>query len=240
MNKNTTILIAGAMISLAVFFGLRSNQGGPKPEEAPTLGETEQIEPEIRTIEASFDDDAILGDAETAKVGIVEFSDYECPFCKRFVDQTLGQIKENYIETGKVALAFRDLPLPFHDPAASLEAQAAECARDQGGDEIYFEYHDAIFANSPGNGVGLAESKLGELADEMGLDGSKLVTCLEDDKFKSEVEADSGEAARAGINGTPGFVVGKLDDKGMVRGELISGAQPYSVFAQVIEKYLNE
>ena len=82
---------------------------------------------------ASIDDDPVLGD-KNAPVTIVEFSDYECPFCKRHFDQTLPELIKNYIDTGKVKLVYRDFPLSFHDPMATKEAVAANCAREQGGD----------------------------------------------------------------------------------------------------------
>ncbi len=240
MSRNITIVIVGAMLSLAIFFGLRGKEGGTTPPTPTVAGELDEpgVPQAPKEVKVSIDDDAILGDKKKAKVAIVEFSDYECPFCKRFVDTTLGQIVENYIDTGKAILIFRDLPLPFHEPAASREAMAAECARDQGGDEKYFEFHDQIFENSPGNGTGLEVADLGKLADKIGLKGTELVDCVEDDKFKKEVAADATDAAKAGINGTPGFVVGKLAGNGEVMGVVISGAQPYAVFEAAIEEML--
>ena len=239
MSRNITILMVGAMLSLAIFFGLRGKEGGVSP---PSPEVAKKDNPEVlgvaKEVSVSIDDDAVLGDKEKAKVAIVEFSDYECSFCKRFVDTTLGQIVENYIDTEKAILVFRDLPLPFHDPASSREAMAAECARDQGGDKKYFEFHDQIFENSPGNGTGLAVADLGKLADKIGLSGTELVSCVEDNKFKKEVAADVADAASVGINGTPGFVVGKLTEDGEVTGVVISGAQPYAVFEAAVEKML--
>lgn len=105
-------------------------------------------------VEVSLDDDSVLGDSN-APVTIVEFSDYECPFCKRAFEQTYPILKSDYINTGKAKFVFRDLPLPFHDPVATEEAVAANCAKEQGGDKAYFEYHDKIFENTKSNGEGL-------------------------------------------------------------------------------------
>lgn len=96
----------------------------------------------------------LLGD-KNAPVTMIEFSDYECPFCKRYFQQTFSQIKKDYIDTGKVKLIYRNLPLSFHDPAATTEALAAYCTRDQGGDKVYFQYHDLLFENTKSNGSGV-------------------------------------------------------------------------------------
>ena len=93
---------------------------------------------------ASVEDDPVLGDTN-APITIIEFSDYECPFCKRHFDQTLPQLISQYVNSGKVKIVFRDFPLSFHDPMATKEAVAANCAKDQGGDKKYFEFHDEIF-----------------------------------------------------------------------------------------------
>lgn len=100
------------------------------------------------------DDDPVLGNPN-APLTLVEFSDYECPFCKRYFDQTYPQVKKEYIDTGKLKLVFRDLALSFHDPAATFEANAANCAKELGGDKAYFEYHDLLFKNTKSNGQGI-------------------------------------------------------------------------------------
>ena len=117
---------------------------------------------------------------------------------------------------------------------------AAECIQDQGGDNKYFEYHDKIYAETPGNGQGLSTAKLAEIASEIGLEAEKLKECLKDKKFKDEVAQDAADAAKVGINGTPGFVIGKLSDDGRVEGKVISGAQPFSVFKEIIESELSK
>lgn len=238
------IILAGLIIGAGLFFGLKGKsstgvkgegvaQEPGQPSPPPAQGSAAN-----QTAETSLDDDPAMGNKETAQVAIVEFSDYECPFCKRFRDETLDQIKKNYLDTGKAVLVYRDLPLSFHNPAAEREAMAAECAREQGGDAKYFEYHDAIFATSPGNGQGIVSEELIKMAQKLGLAGGQFRDCLESEKFKEEVTADAAEAARIGINGTPGFVVGKLAKDGNVKGVIISGAQPYSAFQSAIEEQL--
>ena len=171
-------------------------------------------------VEASVDDDAILGD-ENAPVTIIEFSDYQCPYCGRFWAETLPLIKEQYIDTGKVRFIYRDFPLQNH-PMAQPAAEAAECARDQGGDDAFWEMHDLIFANQQS----LSVDNLETWASDLGYD---ISSCLSSGEFRSEVLKDLVDGQKAGIKGTPGFVV---------NGKLVSGAQPFSVFQQIIEAEL--
>lgn len=104
---------------------------------------------------ANINNNPTLGD-KNAPVTIIEFSDYECPFCKRHFDQTLPSIKKDYIDSGKVKLVFRDfIAVPAHNPAAETEAIAASCAREQGGDETYFKFHDLVFSKTKANGGGI-------------------------------------------------------------------------------------
>ena len=187
-------------------------------------------------VKVSIDDDPILGD-KNAKVTIIEFSDYECPFCKRHFDQTLPQLVKEYINTGKVKLVFRDLPLSFHQNAPK-EAQAAECARKQGGDSTYFKYHDQIFTKTTSNGTGLALTELPIIAKDLGLNINQFQKCLDSDEMKSEVEKDLADAAKVGADGTPAFFIGKSNDDGTIEAVLTSGAQPFSVFKTIIDAKL--
>ena len=197
-------------------------------------------------VEVSADDDPAFGDPN-APVTIIEFADYECPFCKSFFTETLPQIKEQYINTGKVRFVLRDLPLSFHEPAASKEAQAANCARDQKGDEGYFLYHDEIFARTASNGKGMPEADYASAASKLGLDVTAFNSCLSTEKFKDEIQGDlaavdqlvqdNPTAFSQGI-GTPTFFIGKSDRSGTIIGTLISGAQPFESFQRVIDALL--
>src|SRR5581483_8079869 len=184
----------------------------------------------------SVDDDPVLGD-KNAKVTVIDFSDYECPFCKRYFDDTFSQIKKDYIDTGKIKYVYRDLPLSFHQNAHK-EAQAAECAREQGGDEVYFKYHDEIFKRTTSNGTGLALTELSVIANDLGLNGAALQSCLDSDKYKAEVDKDLADASKVGASGTPTFFIGKSTGDGVITGTKIVGAQPYSAFQAEINKQL--
>ncbi len=175
-------------------------------------------------VEVSVDDDAVKGNPD-APVTIVEFSDYECPFCARFFRDTLPQITKNYIETGKVKYVFRDFPLGFH-PNAVPAAIAAECVREQEGDDAYYEYHDVLFENQ----TALDAASLKSYAADFDIDQSQFESCLDSEKYKAEVAEDLAEGQKYGVRGTPGF---------FINGVPLSGAQPYAAFEAAIEAALD-
>lgn len=169
------------------------------------------------------DDDPFMGD-KNAPVTLIEWSDYECPFCKTFFNNALPGIKEKYIDTGKVKFVYRDFPLSSHKNAYPA-AIAAECAREQGDDETYFKYHDLIFENQSR----LNEDNLKQFAVDLGLKTDQFNNCLASRKYQDEVKKDFMDGRSVGVTGTPGF---------LLNGRFISGAQPYSVFEAAIEKAL--
>ena len=186
---------------------------------------------------ASIDDDPVLGD-KNAPVTIIEFSDYECPFCKRHFDETLPQLVKNYVDTGKVKIVFRDFPLGFHDPMATKEAVAANCAGKQGGNTAYFKYHDEIFTRTISNGNGLSETDLTTIATDLGLNLNSFNTCVFDPAQTDEVKKDIADGTAAGASGTPTFVIGKSTSNGEIDGDLVVGAQPYAAFQAIIDPLL--
>lgn len=228
------IIAASIMLSGGVAVGGAKGATTTTPPSAVDAGDDLVVTAGV----ASIDDDAIKGDISSATVAIVEFSDYECPFCQSFWQTTLPQLEETYIDTGDVVLVYRDLPLSFHEPGASREANATECVRDQQGDDAYFAMHDYIFTNSPGNGPGVSVDDLVSFGESIGANGSQLRSCIENQDFADEIAADSLAASAAGVNGTPGFIVGTLDADGNVNGEIVSGAQPFSTFQAIIDSYL--
>jgi len=164
--------------------------------------------------------------SENAQVTIIEFSDYECPFCGRFYSETLPQLKEKYIETGKVKLIFKDFPLSFH-PSAQKAAEAARCARAQRGDTGYWKMHDKLFENQ----ASLSIENYKKWAKEIGLNQGVFDACIDSDRYADDVKRDLTYGESLGITGTPGF---------FINGISVSGAQPFSVFEQIIEQDLSE
>lgn len=212
---------------LGVNNGDPSGNNAPAPQAAGDNG---------APVKVTVDDDPILGD-KNAKVTLIEFSDYECPFCKKYFTETYPQIKKDYIDTGKVKMVFRDLPLGFHQNAPK-EAEAAECARKQGGDSVYFKYHDQIFTKTTSNGTGLALDQLPVIAKELGLNVNKFQQCLDAGEFKDEVEKDLADASKFGASGTPTFFIGKSTSNGEIDGIKVVGAQPYSTLKTIIDELL--
>jgi protein-disulfide isomerase len=173
------------------------------------------------TGEVSVGSGPILGSA-SAPVTIIEFSDFQCSFCKRFWAETLPKLKEAYINTGKARFVFRHFAiLGKHSEQAAL---ASECAAEQG---KFWEYHDQLFKNQ--GGLAFTEAKLKQYARDIGLNVGAFGTCLGNGKYKEKVERESGAAANLGGRGTPFFVVNQRP---------LVGAQPYSVFQKMIDEEL--
>jgi protein-disulfide isomerase len=172
----------------------------------------------------------VLGN-EDAKVTLVLFSDFQCPFCKAIVDDALPQIKKDYIDTGKAKLYFRHFPLTSIHPNAQKAAEAGECANEQGN---FWAFHDEMFKNQT-NWEGLpsdqAIAKFGEYANIVGLNGAQLSECVSSGKMADKVKKDADDGSKVGVNGTPAT---------FINGMMISGAAPFSDFKAEIEKQLNK
>ena len=170
------------------------------------------------------DDDPILGD-KNAKLTIVEFSDYQCPSCEKFWSKILPQLKLQYINTGKVKLVYRDLPLESIHPNARSAAEAANCAGEQ---SKYFEFHDKLFENQQ-EWASVGIPSFNKYAQEIGLDVNKFSDCINSKKYKDEITNDLRDAASVGARGTPYFIIGN---------QTVVGAQPFSNFQAIIESQL--
>ena len=153
-----------------------------------------------------------------APIELVEFSDFQCPFCYRSFP-TVKQVMETY--SGKVRFVYRNYPLPNH-PNARPAAEAAQCANEQG---QFWPYHDRLFANQSK----LSDSDLKASAAALGLDAGRFNACLDSHKYQARVEADTKAGNEAGVNGTPAF---------FINGRLLSGAQPFDEFKKIIDEEL--
>jgi protein-disulfide isomerase len=181
---------------------------------------------------ASLADAPALG-RHDAPVTLVEFSDYQCPFCGRFFSATLSTLKRDYIDTGKLRLVFRDYPLDQIHPQARKAAEAAHCAGDQG---KYWQMHDRLFQNQNA----LTAEQLSEHARTLGLDGAAFDTCLKSGKQAERVQKGLEDGLAAGVQGTPGFVVARTKPGASVEGTIVRGAQPVEVFRRLIDQLLAE
>jgi protein-disulfide isomerase len=163
---------------------------------------------------------SMLG-SKNAPLTIVEFTDYQCPYCQRFHMTAFTELKKAYIDTGKVRFFSKDMPLDFH-PNAMRAAMAARCAGEQG---KFWELRDTMGAN-PNS---LDMEHIVNFAADLKLDTPALRACIDSGKYKEPVQTDVLEAMKIGANGTPTFVVGKSIGNG-VDGELVVGAMPFQMF----------
>ncbi len=173
-------------------------------------------------------DEPVLGRAD-APVTVVEFIDFQCPYCKRFVQSTFAQLRRNYIDTGKVRWVVRDLPMSFH-PDARKAGQAAHCAGEEG---KYWEMREILFTNSPK----LEPVLLPGYAQVIGLDIEAFNACLASERYLADMDKDKVVADAARITGTPSFVIGKTAGDSLT-GRIIVGAQAQPVFTAEIERLL--
>ena len=231
------IIIAGAIIAGGVYFGLKSGDlkvgNNDNSEVAGTQNANTNTNTNTTTVTTTIGDDPLIGDKSKAKVAIVEFSDFDCPYCKKFYTDTFEQIKTNFIDTGKAVFVYRDLPLPSLHPHAEKKAEAGSCIYSISGTEAFYKYFKAVEEGSITDDAGLTS-----LASTLGVDSDKFADCFTNSKMSSEVQTDAADAKKAGITGTPGFVIGTLDSNGNVTGTKISGAYPYTTFETTINSYL--
>ena len=151
----------------------------------------------------SAERDHIYGNPD-AEISLIEYSDFECPYCKRF-HATAKSLVEAY--GGKVNWVYRHFPLSFHDPGATKQSVASECAAELGGNDTFWKYTDAIYARTRTGGKGFPESKLIPLAEELGMDGAAFKECLVSGRHIARIKADIAEGTQAGVTGTPGNIL---------------------------------
>jgi protein-disulfide isomerase len=183
-------------------------------------------------------DNLVLGPEDSPQQGdskaplvLIEFSDYQCPFCGRHFADTFPQIERDYIATGKLRYVIGELPMPQLHPLALKAAEAARCAGDQG---KFWEMHRRLFSNQQHLEPWSAHAKA------LGLDGAKFQSCMDEDKYVSEIQRNAAEALRGGIHSTPSFLLGVANGDSVRIVSGLSGAAPYAVFKAEIESVLAE
>lgn len=184
-----------------------------------------------------------MGDPD-APIQMVEFGDFQCPFCERFATETEPLLVQNYIETGKVYFTYRSAGnwVSKNIGQGSTESQdaaaAAYCAGDQG---KFWEMHDTLFANNRDveDQGSFSSSRLAGMAESLGLDMTQFQNCYDSGKYMDQVQQDYEDAIAAGVQGTPSFVV-TYKVNGETQTYLIEGAQPYDAFQQVLDRILQE
>jgi len=240
---NRLILSLVFAIALSAFFGgylLGSEDGhseiilGDISAQGSEQKQTsKQTLPSSSLVFVSSDDDPFKGNPD-AHITIIEFSDFQCPFCAQFHSSTLPQIQKNYVDTGKVKFVYRDFPITSIHPNAVPAAVAAECANEQG---LFWQYHDKLFENQNSWERLVGENVVNEFkeyAADLGLITSQFNDCFDSAKYLEEVTQDLQDGMSYGVTGTPGFFIGN-DQLGFTQ---VSGAQPYSVFQRVFDQQL--
>jgi len=230
----TSIILAGLLIAGAVYLGTSKSGGNvavndsqPQPvaQQAGNLDQMAKI----------TGNDHIRGNPD-APVKIVEYSDFECPFCKRF-HETMKQVMDEYGKDGQVAWVYRHFPLDqLHPVKARKEAVATECAAELGGNDAFWKYADRFFELTPSNNQTNIDTVLPQIAKEIGLDDAKFASCLASKKYDAHIEENVQNAVATGGNGTPwSIVVGKNGKQ-----YPLSGAQPYTSVKQLIDLALQD
>jgi protein-disulfide isomerase len=211
-----SIIVAGLLVAGAVYFG---------GNKAPATNQVAKPANTAGVVAPVTEADHILGPID-AKVTIVEYSDFECPFCKKF-HTTMHQVLSEYGD--KVAWVYRQYPIAQLHSRAIKESEASECATDQGGNNAFWKFADKIFEITPTNNK-LEPSQLTDIARLIGLDVAEFNDCLSSGKFTAKIQADIAAATKAGAQGTPYSVI-------LVKGKsvgTINGAQPFeNVKAQI-------
>jgi protein-disulfide isomerase len=217
-----------AGLSVGFIFWGRSSGTPPQTAAAPQTNSAASAASEANASQQSqkvtrydipIDDDPILG-PENAPITIIEFSDYECPYCRQWHEQVYHRLFETYPD--QVRLVYRDFPLYNSHPNAVPAAEAADCADEQG---AFWDYHDKLF----GMELGLSSEAYQQYAEDLNLDMDAFNECVETRKYREEVQADYTFASNLGVRSTPTF---------FINGIALVGAQPFEVFQQVIDKEL--
>lgn len=194
-----------------------------------------RAEPTFQPVDMTVAAAPFLGD-EAAPVTLVEFSDFQCPFCKRHFDRVMPELVKTYVETGQLKYVMREFPITSLHPEAPRASLAALCAGEQG---KYWQIHDLIF----GDPKRISPSALKQHAATIGLDMAAFTSCLGDSRYAAQIRRDQAEGQKLGVRGTPTFLLGATDPADPTRlraTKLIRGAQPLAVFRQAIEEILSE
>jgi protein-disulfide isomerase len=223
-----SILVAGVMISGSILYAMNKGPASPKAE-APTGGAPTGAAPTVDrgALLAIQERDVILGDPK-AKVTIIEYGDYQCPFCVRFFEQTEQQIIEEYVKTGKAKFIFRDLA--FLGPESVEAGEAAECAKDQG---KFWVFHDALYTAEGKDGQehngNLNRELFMQIAGQVGMNTTQFGECYDTNKYAQAVQDVVKAAQSNGVNATP---------TSFVNDQMIQGAQPFAAFKTAIDAAL--
>jgi protein-disulfide isomerase len=250
------IVFASAAVSGSlVFFGMRMSGGGgdvsvdkieqafnnfaqkqtaqqqqqAQQQEAQGQQLAEEMAKNVKPVDKAKDH---LRGNPNADITMITYSDYECPFCKKFHPTAL-KVVDTYGD--KMNWVYRHYPLGFHDPMATTEAMASECAAELGGNDKFWSYSDMIYDKTTSNGDGLTMDQLYAFAKDLGINQASFKDCILSQKYLSKVQNDISEGEKAGVDGTPGNII--INNKtGKIK--VVSGAQPFAKFQTAIDELL--
>jgi protein-disulfide isomerase len=237
LSTPLAIVIAGALIAGALYMGqTNGSQLAKNAEDKPLAAQNVEADESalLDKVAPITNEDHILGSPD-APVKIIGFSDFECPFCKRFHD-TMNQAMNEYGKDGKVAWVFRQLPLQIHPKNAYTAALASECVVNQKGNEGFWKFADAYFAATLGNDKSDLKVMLPQIYKTLSINQTEIEKCISDKKYDAEIQADMADATATGGRGTPWSIVIAPNGKKFP----VSGALPYESLKQIIEMALQE
>lgn len=220
------IIIAAALVAGAILYNGKS---APQQVTEVTPGAEEGTKPEVLPVTEA---DHVRGNPN-APILLVEYSDYECPFCKNF-HATMNKIMDEYGVDGKVAWVYRQFPLAQLHPNAPKIAEASECVAELGGNDAFWKFSDLVFGER-GTNEPTDLTRLPEFAKSAGVDERGFQTCLESGRYRDQINQDVAEAINAGGQGTPHTIVMVGDQQGV-----INGAQPYDNVKQIVDQLLSQ
>ncbi|MFA7681712.1 MAG: DsbA family protein [Candidatus Peribacteraceae bacterium] len=231
-KNNPWFAICMGLVGVIVGYGIAMSNGAMLPSlpaqagDQPTAAPTEPTAPPPvgDVVPVDSEEDHVRGNPD-ATISIIEYSDYQCPYCQRN-GPTLQKLIDAY--EGDVNWVFRHFPLSFH-PYAQKAAEASECAADQGGNDAFWQFHDKLFDG------GVETEKLEAYAQELGLNVATFNDCVESGKFEQKVKDQFESGSTAGVRGTPGNIIYNNETKD---AEAVTGAQPYDNFVPVIDAML--
>jgi protein-disulfide isomerase len=229
--RSAAWVLLGAGLGVGSTLGVQAWQRAAAPSPAKQAREEQRRPPRQLAMDLLLQGDPVLG-AATAPVTIVEFSDYQCPYCRRFQQQVFPKLKREFIDQGLVRFIHKDLPLPFHQQAEATAA-VARCAEQQ---EAFWPVHQALYDQQSC----LECRGPAPIAVAAGLNGDALDRCLRQPAILEAVRSNRSEAALHDISATPTFVIGPTIGRERHRGGVVEGALPWPQFKALIEQQLKQ
>lgn len=219
--------VFGSMYTKIQFLESKGSTTNTQTTAAPNAPAAPAAAPKPTTVNVKVAPEDPFKGNPNAKLTVVEFGDFQCPFCGRFWKDTLPQLQKEYIDTGKIKFVYKNLA--FLGKESADAANAALCAKEQ---NKYWEYHDKIYGSQSGENQGtFSPTNLKKFAADLGLNTTQFNGCLDSQKYNSQVQADVAEANKNGFNSTPSVAVGTT---------AVIGAQPYAQFKSAVDAELNK